>query len=446
MSRVARRQVLFGEIDMPDDPDDMIMHRPTLEQMLDGTYWSSCDPRSARENREQPDRATRRPPTRACATRSPTPSPWSATSDLTWTEKICAMAAAKDGSLQLGFGLGKYPNRNVMDGYAGDLARGRAVTVRASRRLDRRPRRHRRRAPSATRWSSPCESVRFVLEANDAPADRLRLALRGHRAAVGGGPHPHAPGVPGGLRPRALPPDRRWPRAGSRSTGCAPRSRPTPGCRRATTPGGCATTSGYRRRTSSRATPWPGLSFRMIWSPIAMQRPDGSRYGLFLHYQIVQGPGFVHKQVVMGGVEHPDGTVRALRRPRSRADLRPRTTAGCAAGPSHALRRRRIVRTLEIEAVSDTGFHLGAGPLLRPRRPPPRRMARRPPGRGRAHPRLRRPGRGPAPAPDPRHRRPRRATPSAAARDGATASPSSPAATTPSACRPTTASCDTEAS
>jgi aminoglycoside phosphotransferase (APT) family kinase protein len=39
MSRVARRQVLFGEITMPEDPDDMIMHRPTLEQMLEGTYW-----------------------------------------------------------------------------------------------------------------------------------------------------------------------------------------------------------------------------------------------------------------------------------------------------------------------------------------------------------------------------------------------------------------------
>ena len=40
MSRVARRQVLFGEIAMPDDPDDMIMHRATLEQMLAGTYWA----------------------------------------------------------------------------------------------------------------------------------------------------------------------------------------------------------------------------------------------------------------------------------------------------------------------------------------------------------------------------------------------------------------------
>ena len=38
MSRVARRQVLFGEIEMPDDPDDMIMHRATLEQMLENRY------------------------------------------------------------------------------------------------------------------------------------------------------------------------------------------------------------------------------------------------------------------------------------------------------------------------------------------------------------------------------------------------------------------------
>jgi len=40
MSRVARRQVLFGEIAAPDDPDDMIMHRATLEEMLEGRYWA----------------------------------------------------------------------------------------------------------------------------------------------------------------------------------------------------------------------------------------------------------------------------------------------------------------------------------------------------------------------------------------------------------------------
>jgi aminoglycoside phosphotransferase (APT) family kinase protein len=41
MSRVARRSILFGEMEMPADPDDLIMHRATLEQMLDGTYWSN---------------------------------------------------------------------------------------------------------------------------------------------------------------------------------------------------------------------------------------------------------------------------------------------------------------------------------------------------------------------------------------------------------------------
>src|SRR5205807_3389564 len=84
-------------------------------------------------------------------------------SDLSWTEKVCAMAAARDGSLQLGFGLGKYTNRNVMDGYAG-ISRGvEQVTVRASRRL----------APEAEctvigpiRYEviEPMRAVRFVLE------------------------------------------------------------------------------------------------------------------------------------------------------------------------------------------------------------------------------------------------------------------------------------------
>lgn len=39
MSRVKRRSVHFGEAELPDDPDDFIMHRATIEAMLDGTYW-----------------------------------------------------------------------------------------------------------------------------------------------------------------------------------------------------------------------------------------------------------------------------------------------------------------------------------------------------------------------------------------------------------------------
>ena len=39
MSQVQRRAIAFGEAEMPDDIDDLIMHRATLEQMLTGDYW-----------------------------------------------------------------------------------------------------------------------------------------------------------------------------------------------------------------------------------------------------------------------------------------------------------------------------------------------------------------------------------------------------------------------
>jgi aminoglycoside phosphotransferase (APT) family kinase protein len=39
MSRVQQRSVHFGEAERPEDPNDLIMHRSTLEAMLDGTYW-----------------------------------------------------------------------------------------------------------------------------------------------------------------------------------------------------------------------------------------------------------------------------------------------------------------------------------------------------------------------------------------------------------------------
>lgn len=60
-------------------------------------------------------------------------------SDPAWAEKICGMAAARDGSLQIGFGFGKYTNRNVVDAYA-TVGRGKEQwTVRAHRALDSDP-------------------------------------------------------------------------------------------------------------------------------------------------------------------------------------------------------------------------------------------------------------------------------------------------------------------
>lgn len=41
MSRTQRRAIHFGEATMPDDIDDLIFHRATLERMLEGTYWDA---------------------------------------------------------------------------------------------------------------------------------------------------------------------------------------------------------------------------------------------------------------------------------------------------------------------------------------------------------------------------------------------------------------------
>ena len=39
MRRVTERSIFFGEAERPEDVDDLIMHRATLEAMLDGSYW-----------------------------------------------------------------------------------------------------------------------------------------------------------------------------------------------------------------------------------------------------------------------------------------------------------------------------------------------------------------------------------------------------------------------
>jgi hypothetical protein len=39
MARVHARRVHFGQAEWPEDQDSVIYHRPTLERMLDGSWW-----------------------------------------------------------------------------------------------------------------------------------------------------------------------------------------------------------------------------------------------------------------------------------------------------------------------------------------------------------------------------------------------------------------------
>ena len=101
-----------------------------------------------------------------------------AQSDPSWTEKVWAIAHARDGSLQVVFGVGKYTNRGVFDG-AGGVARGTDQwTVRGSRRLAADP-----GGMSVGPWHyeivEPLQSVRGVLERTEHAAISFDVTWHG---------------------------------------------------------------------------------------------------------------------------------------------------------------------------------------------------------------------------------------------------------------------------
>src|SRR5580692_11839134 len=89
-----------------------------------------------------------------------------AQSELAWTEKIWASLARIDGSLQVDFGLGKYQNRGILDGFGG-ISRGREQwTVRGSRELRSDPE-HAGVGPLHYEIIDPLGRIRVRLEPND---------------------------------------------------------------------------------------------------------------------------------------------------------------------------------------------------------------------------------------------------------------------------------------
>jgi hypothetical protein len=281
------------------------------------------------------------------------------TSDPSWTEKICAMAMARDGSLQVGFGLGKYPNRNVMDGYSA-MSRGpEQITVRASRRLAPEPEVI---AVGPIRYDviEPLRVVRFRLEENDYQP----LAFDWTFEAV----------VPPFLE------DRSHVRAGYRTTTDLVRYHQTG------IASGWVSVDGERvdidpeSWVSTRDHSWGvrydvglpapdvegstakipgGVGFMMIWSPTLLERPDGSRYALHLHFQWYTAPGFEQMQVI-AGIEHPDGRREPIVKiaPDLRFDTDNRRLLG---GTLLATLVDGSERPITIEVLGDTGVHLGAG-------------------------------------------------------------------------------------
>ena len=98
--------------------------------------------------------------------------------DMAWTEKIWASIARTDGSLQIDFGLGKYQNRGIIDGFGG-VSRGRQQwTVRGSRELASAPE-ELGVGPVQMEVVEPLRQMRFRLEPNDVQPISFDIVLSG---------------------------------------------------------------------------------------------------------------------------------------------------------------------------------------------------------------------------------------------------------------------------
>lgn len=280
------------------------------------------------------------------------------TSDPAWTEKVCAMAMARDGSLQFGFGMGKYPNRNVLDGYAACSRGPEQLTVRGSRALSSDPE---STAVGPIRYEvlEPMRRVRFVLEPNDiqpvafdlvfeaAVPPRLeeRTHLRDQFRVMADLVRYHQTGVASGWAEvdgeRIIVDPDSWVSTRDHSWGVRYDVGPP------TTDRG-------------NTTEFPsGVGFQMLWCPALLDRADGSRYAVHLHFTLVEMPGFTQKTVT-AGIEHPDGTVDPIE------DLEPdlafdpvnrRLLGGTVTGTMGDGTRRPF----GFEVLGDTGVQLGAG-------------------------------------------------------------------------------------
>ncbi|SHL42828.1 hypothetical protein SAMN05443637_12842 [Pseudonocardia thermophila] len=275
--------------------------------------------------------------------------------DISWTEKLWASLFARDGSLQVDVGLGKYHNRNVMDMFAGISRQKEQLTVRASRQLDLDPERI-GVGPLDYEIIEPLKKVRFVLRENHILPIRFDLTVTG-----------------------VLPPFLERKDAQREPVGFRVQSDLLRYHQSSTVSGKVWIDGeeivvrdeewfGFRDHSwgvrMDVGHPAPDVykpdrlaqDFLLTWSPMYLRNPDGSHYEIHHYRQWVNG----ETTYFSGFVNHPDGTQTPLHAmedelkydPVNRRLLGGKITFDAGWGK---------VRTVEIEPISDTGFHLGTG-------------------------------------------------------------------------------------
>lgn len=279
-----------------------------------------------------------------------------AESDHSWTEKIWVSVAATDGSVQADFGLGKYHNRGVIDGFGG-VSRGREQwTVRASRELASAPE-DAAIGPIAYDIVDPLRTVRVRLEPNDVQPISFDLTLSGvtppffeernlvrnrqtnridvnvvryHQGGwaegsvtVEGDTYELGPGAAFGFR------DHSW--GVRQGVGTAPKDL-------IGVAGGIDRGAGARR----------GI---MKWTPSFLRRIDGTYYEAAV---FMTGGAWDYTSAYVNNGDGPQAKVRSAH-PRMRYDPRTRFVRG---GELHLVMDNGEERVIEVEALGESGFFL----------------------------------------------------------------------------------------
>lgn len=281
--------------------------------------------------------------------------------DHAWTEKVCLMAAARDGSLQIDLGLGKYTNRDVVDAYAG-VSRGvEQWNVRGSRELNVDPNTL-NVGPIRYEILEPLKKIRVVLEKNDIQPIAFDLVLEGT--------------VPCFTEERE---DRRTMRGYRRTadqiryhqTGRAEGWVEVQGVRTEVTRDTWVMTRdhswGIRPSVGAPVmdvTPEPMESGLMqqalaIWNPVYFERADGGNFAFHQYYLYYGGPGFRHEKL-QGHFEFADDRREAFIGLTPAIKFNP-VNKRLLGGEFRITMADGRQRVLTARPVSDTGFHLGGG-------------------------------------------------------------------------------------
>jgi hypothetical protein len=278
-----------------------------------------------------------------------------AESDHSWTEKLWVSIARSDGTLQADFGLGKYHNRGIIDGFGG-ISRGREQwTVRGSRELADAPELT-AIGPIVYEVIEPLRQIRVRLEPNDIQPVSFDLVLTGV--------------TPPFFEERNLVRNARTGRTdvnviryhqGGWATGTITVGRETQtlgpedafgfrdhswGIRQGV---GTAPTDLAAPPTAARAQ--SGAKGRMKWSPSFFRRPDGSYYETAV---FITGGGWDYTSAFVNDGDGSQARVRSAE-PHLRYDPRTRFVRG---GELRLTMESGEARVIEVETLGDSGFFL----------------------------------------------------------------------------------------